>query len=278
MNVIERNNVRLQGRGSTPMVFAHGYGCDQTMWRLVEPTFRPRYQTLLFDHVGAGGSDITAYKRAKYASLHGYADDLLEIFRELELENVVFVGHSVSATIGALAALKKPERFRHLVLVAPNPCFLRDGAYDGGLSREELDQILRSLESNFEAWARTMAPLIMGAPERPELGAELAASFCRTKPEIAKQFAHVTFLSDHRLDFARLKVPSLILQSAEDLIAPVSVGQFLRREIPGSELTVLRARGHCPHVSAAEVTAAAIEGYLERAQRKPALASAPPAR
>ena len=277
MNVIERNNVHLQGRGDAPMVFAHGYGCDQMMWRLVEPVFRPRYQTLLFDHVGAGGSDISAYNRVKYATLHGYADDLLELCEELDLHDIIFVGHSVGATVGALAALEQPARFRHLVLVAPNPCFLREDGYNGGLEKGAIQDLLRSLESNFDAWARAMAPLIMGNPQRPELGQELAASFCRTKPDIAKHFAQVTFLADHRADFGALTLPTLILQSRNDLIAPPCVGQFLHENIKGSVLAELTAEGHCPHVSAASETIAAIETYLDRPQRR-SLVSAPPAR
>jgi sigma-B regulation protein RsbQ len=262
MNIITRNNVKLRGQGPTPMIFAHGYGCDQEMWRLVEPGFRESYQTLLFDHVGAGRSDLSYYQHQRYSTLQGYADDLIEICDELELVRSVFVGHSVGATIGALAAVKRPDLFRALVLVTPNPSFVNEDNYEGGFTRESLRSLLQQLEADYEAWSRVMAPLIMGTSERGELGHELAESFCRVRPEIARQFAAVTFLSDHRADFARLPADTLILQCQRDAIAPVGVGRYLQRTIPGSALVELIASGHCPHVSAPEETSAAIRAFL----------------
>jgi sigma-B regulation protein RsbQ len=267
MSVIARNNVVLTGRThGQPMLFAHGFGCDQNMWRFVAPAFEDRYRVILFDHVGAGGSDLQAYDRAKYSSLQGYADDILEICRELELHDVVFVGHSVSAMMGVLAAAEEPDRFDRLVLVGPSPRYLDDEAYVGGFSRDDIDGLLDSLESNYLGWSAAMAPAIMGNADRPELGAELTDSFCRTDPQIAKLFARTTFLSDNRDDLRRANVPALVLQCQEDVIAPLAVGEFVQRELPDAELVVLDATGHCPNLSAPEETIAAIELFLASAE------------
>jgi sigma-B regulation protein RsbQ len=266
VGVEDRNNVVLSGPVSgKPMVFAHGFGCDQNMWRYVAPRFVDRYRVVLFDHVGSGGSDLSAYDRAKYSSLEGYAADVLEICRELGLRDVVFVGHSVSAMIGVLAAVEEPSRFARLVLVGPSPRYLDDEGYVGGFSREDIDGLLESLESNYLGWSAQMAPVIMGNPDRPELAAELTNSFCRTDPAIAKQFARVTFLSDNRADLARTAVRTLVLQCREDVIAPVEVGRFVERTLPEAELVVLDASGHCPNLSAPEQTIAAIEVFLAEA-------------
>ena len=265
MSVLERNNVNLSGRvGGTPMLFSHGFGCDQNMWRHVAPAFEDEYRVVLFDHVGAGGSDHSAYSRAKYDSLGGYAEDVLEICRELELRDVIFIGHSVSAMIGVLAALQEPERFGKLVLVGPSPRYTNDEGYVGGFTLEDIEGLLDSLDSNYLGWSATMAPVIMGNPDRPELGQELTNSFCRTDPAIAKHFARVTFLSDNRADLPRLRTPSLLLQCSQDAIAPPIVGQYVRAHLPQSELAVIDAVGHCPHLSAPEATVAAMKRYLDR--------------
>jgi sigma-B regulation protein RsbQ len=265
---MERNNVVLSGSPQgQPIMFAHGFGCDQNMWRDVAPAFEGRYRVVLFDHVGAGGSDLSAYERGKYSSLEGYAADVLEICRELELHDVVFVGHSVSAMIGILAAADEPARFDRLVLVGPSPRYLDDDGYVGGFSREDIDGLLESLESNYLSWSAAMAPVIMGNPDRPELGEELTNSFCRTDPAIARQFARVTFLSDNRQDLRRVPVPTLVLQCQEDVIAPLDVGKFVQRELPDAELVLLDATGHCPNLSAPEQTIAAIEAFLAAAAR-----------
>jgi sigma-B regulation protein RsbQ len=267
VGVVERNNVVVSGpTQGQPMVFAHGFGCDQNMWRYVAPAFEDRYRIVLFDHVGAGGSDLSAYDRARYSSLEGYAADVLEICRELELHDVIFVGHSVSAMIGVLAAAEEPSRFDRLVLVGPSPRYLDDDGYVGGFSREDIDGLLDSLESNYLGWSAAMAPVIMGNEDRPELGAELTNSFCRTDPAIARQFARVTFLSDNRLDLARTPVPALVLQCQEDVIAPIEVGEFVQRRLPQGELVLLDATGHCPNLSAPEQTIAAIESFLAGAK------------
>jgi sigma-B regulation protein RsbQ len=263
LGVAERNNVVLSGPvDGQPMVFAHGFGCDQNMWRFVAPAFEDRYRVVLFDHVGAGRSDPAAYDREKYASLDGYAADVLEICRELELHDVVFVGHSVSAMIGILAAAADPRRFSRLVLVGPSPRYLDDRGYVGGFTRADVDGLLESLESNYLGWSAAMAPVIMGNPDRPALGEELTNSFCRTDPAIARQFARVTFLSDNRHDLQRVDIPALVLQCRDDVIAPTAVGEFVARELPRAELVLLDATGHCPNLSAPEETVAAIESFL----------------
>jgi sigma-B regulation protein RsbQ len=262
MNILKRNNVSIRGSGSTAMMFAHGFGCDHNMWRFVAPAFETRFRTVLFDQIGAGGSDLEAYSVGKYSSLQGYADDVVEIGRALELKDAIFIGHSVSAMIGILAAAQASELFKALVLVGPSPSYINDGDYTGGFTRDQIDELLESLDSNYMGWSATMAPVIMGNPDRAELGEELTNSFCRTDPEIAKNFARATFLSDHRSDLAGVRVPTLILQCSQDVIAPQYVGEYVHAHIPGSKLVIMRATGHCPNLSAPEETIAAIEAFL----------------
>ncbi|TDC42874.1 alpha/beta hydrolase [Micromonospora sp. KC213] len=263
MSAVARNNVTVLGRDADPtIVFAHGFGCDQHMWRLVTDRFVDEYRVVLFDHVGSGGSDLSAYRPQRYASLQGYAEDVVEILAELDLRDVVFVGHSVSAMIGVLAAAAEPSRFSRLVLVGPSPRYLDDEDYRGGFTRADIDELLESLDSNYLGWSAAMAPVIMGNPDRPELGVELTNSFCRTDPAIARQFARVTFLSDNRTDLPQVTAPSLILQCTDDIIAPYEVGDYVHRHLPDSTLVVLNATGHCPNLSAPEETADAIHAFL----------------
>jgi sigma-B regulation protein RsbQ len=263
MGLMARNNVRVSGvPEGRPMVFAHGFGCDQTMWRLVVPDFEVDHRVITFDHVGHGGSDLTAYDPERYDSLQGYADDVVELCRAMQLADVVFVGHSVSSMIGALAVNRAPELFGALVMVGPSPRYVDDEGYVGGFSREDVIGLLDSLESNHLGWSTTMAPVIMGNPDRPELGQELTNSFCRTDPAIAAQFARVTFLSDNRADLARVAVPTLVLQCSADAIAPEPVGRYVHEHVPGSAFTQLAATGHCPNLSAPEETTAAIRAFL----------------
>jgi sigma-B regulation protein RsbQ len=244
------------------MLFAHGYGCDQNMWRYVAPAFEDDHEVVLFDHVGAGQSDLAAYDEQRHGSLAGYADDVLDICRDLDLRDVVFVGHSVSGMIGVLAAVREPERFRALVLVSPSPRYTDDDGYCGGFSTADIEDMLDSLDSNYLGWSTTMAPVIMGNPDRPELGQELTESFCRTDPRIARQFAHVTFTSDNRADLSRVTTPTLVLQCTNDVIAPVSVGEYVRDHVPGARMVLLDATGHCPNLSAPEATVAAIADFV----------------
>jgi sigma-B regulation protein RsbQ len=244
------------------MLFAHGFGCDQTMWRYVAPAFEADHRVILFDHIGAGESDTSAYNRTKYSSLTGYADDVLAICRELDLRDVVFVGHSVSAMIGVLAAIREPSRFGHLVLVAPSPRYIHDEGYIGGFTQNDINGLLELLDSNFMAWSSMLGPTIMGNPDRPELGEELTQSFCRTDPTIARHFARVTFLSDNRADLPKIQTPTLILQCSDDAIAPAAVGEYMHKNIRGSQLVKMKATGHCPNLSAPEETIAAIRAFL----------------
>ena len=244
------------------MLFAHGFGCDQNMWRFVEPAFEGEFRTVLFDHVGAGGSDLKAYDKQKYSTLAGYAEDVVELGHELGLQNAVFVGHSVSAMIGALAVPKSPGMFGKLVMVGPSARYIDDGDYVGGFSEKQIEELLQFLESNHMGWSAQMAPAIMGNPDRPELGQELTNSFCRTDPEIAKAFARVTFKSDNRGDLVKIDIPTLILQCSEDIIASKEVGDFVHRSIPGSEMIILDATGHCPNLSAPEQVIAAMRTFV----------------
>jgi sigma-B regulation protein RsbQ len=262
MQIKTRNNVHIHGSGERTMVFSHGFGCDQNMWRFVEPEFRTNFKTVLFDHVGAGASDLSAYDRVKYSKLDGYVDDIVEILEEIKLGPVVFVGHSVSAMIGALASIKRPDLFERLVMVGPSARYINDGEYVGGFNEKQIDELLEFLEDNHMGWSAAMAPAIMGNPERPELGEELTNSFCRTDPEIAKAFARVTFTSDNRADLEKVSTPSLILQCSEDIIASREVGEFVTKKIRNSKLIQLRATGHCPNLSAPDEVIAAIRSYV----------------
>lgn len=259
----QRHHVVTHGReDAKPMLFAHGFGCDQGMWRDVWPQFADDYRIVLFDHVGYGKSDPSAFSRTRYESLTGYARDVLDIVHELDLQETIFVGHSVSAMIGALAAAEEPELFAHLVLVGPSPRYIDDEDYTGGFSRTDILELLDSLESNYVGWSQTMAPVIMGNPDQPELAQELAETFCRADFDISSHFARVTFLSDNRKDLARVRTPSLILQCSDDAIAPEVVGRYVHEALPNSELVLLNATGHCPNLSAPMETAAAIKSYL----------------
>jgi sigma-B regulation protein RsbQ len=264
VDAIARFNVHVTGpAGAPPMLFAHGFGCDQNMWRFVAPHFASNHRVVLFDFAGAGGADPAAYDAIRHSSLAGYADDVLDICAALHLEDVTFVGHSVSAMIGALAAIAEPARFAKLVMVGPSPRYIDDEGYVGGFTDADIDELLESLASNYLGWSAGMAPVIMGNADRPELGQELTESFCRTDPDIARRFAEVTFRSDNRADLARIPVPTLVLQSHEDAIAPIGVGEFVRDAIPQSTYVVLDAVGHCPNLSAPDETTDAIAAFVD---------------
>lgn len=244
------------------MVFAHGYGCDQNMWRFVAPAFEQEFRTILFDHVGAGGSDISAFDPDKYGSLAAYASDLVELGRELDLRDAVFVGHSVSSMIGVLASIEAPELFSDLVMVGPSPRYIDDEGYLGGFAAAQIDELLDFLDENPMAWSQAMAPTIMGNPDRPELGQELTESFCRTAPEVARLFARATFLADNRSDLPKVQARTLVLQCSEDVVAPLEVGSYVHRHVPNSELVILKATGHCPNLSAPDEVIAAIQAFV----------------
>ncbi len=263
MDVLGRNNVQTHGKlDAPPMVFAHGFGCDQNMWRFVWPAFERTHRIVLFDHVGLGGSDLAAFDRARYASLHGYAQDVLEICEALDLRDVIFVGHSVSSMIGALAAAEQPDRFAQLVMIGPSPRYIDDEGYVGGFTREDIEGLLESMDANYLGWSGAMAPVIMGNAERPELGDELTNAFCRADPDIARHFAEVTFLSDNRADLAAVTADTLVLQCSDDAIAPDAVGLYVSEQLPRARFHRLRATGHCPNLSAPEETVDAIRSFV----------------
>ncbi|MBA5707687.1 alpha/beta fold hydrolase [Pseudomonas fulva] len=263
MTLSKRNNVRIAGAGPVTLIFSHGFGCDQSMWKYLLPHFQARFRTVTYDLVGAGQSDLTAYDRVRYDSLAGYATDLNEIITEYGQGTVILVGHSVSAMIGALADRQQPGRIAAHVMVGPSPCYIDDGDYIGGFTHQDIHELLETLDSNYLGWSSTMAPVIMGAPGQPMLSEELTNSFCRTDPDIARQFARVTFLSDNRLDVHGLPTPVLILQSIDDLIAPVSVGQYLNAVLPNSTLYLIDNIGHCPHMSAPTACSQAMDAFLQ---------------
>jgi sigma-B regulation protein RsbQ len=263
-DILRRNNVEVAGQGKQAMVFAHGFGCDQNMWRFITPAFEADYRLVLFDYVGSGHSDLGAYDPQRYSQLQGYAQDVLEIFEALALEGAVFVGHSVSSMIGLLAAIAAPECFEHLVMIGPSPCYINDeDGYVGGFDRQDIDQLLDIMEKNYIGWAHFLAPVVMQNSDRPELTQELEGSFCSTDPTIATCFAKATFYGDNRSDLPKAPVPSLILQCADDAIAPPEVGHYLHQHLPHSTLELMQATGHCPHMSHPDETIELIELYLK---------------
>ncbi|MEU3464303.1 alpha/beta hydrolase [Streptomyces sp. NPDC006733] len=263
MDIRRRNNITVTGRADGPvLLLAHGFGCDQNMWRLVLPALAEDFRVVLFDYVGSGQADPSAWDEQRYSSLQGYARDVLDVCQELDLRDATFVGHSVSAMVGVLAAAMAPQRFGRLVMVAPSPRYVDDGNYRGGFSADDIDELLESLESNYLGWSAAMAPVIMGNADRPELGQELTASFCATDPEMARVFARTTFLSDSRADLTTVAVPTLVLECRQDAIAPREVGAYVHAAIPGSCLVTLEATGHCPQLSAPEATVGAITGFI----------------
>lgn len=262
-DILRRNNVTIKGKGKKPMIFAHGFGCDQKMWRFVSPAFEAEYQIILFDYVGSGSSDASAYNTERYNSMNGYVQDILEICSALNLRDAIFVGHSVSSMIGMYAAIAAPQYFSKLAMVGPSPCYLVDGDYNGGFTPADIDDLFATMDKNYIGWANFLAPAVMGNPHQPELGEELTQSFCSTDPIIARRFATVTFLSDCRPDLHRSQIPSLILQCNDDIVAPVSVGEYLHQHLPNSTYRLMQATGHCPHVSAPQETTQLIRSFLQ---------------
>lgn len=260
--VVDRNNVRFFGKGEQTLLFAHGFGCDQNMWRYLVPSFGNNFQIVLFDYVGCGKSDITCYSKEKYSYLDGYAQDVIDVCTELKLNNVIFIGHSVSAMIGVLAIIKEPSIFTSMVFIAPSPCYINEQDYHGGFERKDLSDLLELMENNYLGWAGFLAPVVMKNDERPELSQELAESFCSTDPGITKQFARTTFFSDNRNDLFKVDVPVLILQCSEDSIAPGFVGEYIANRISGSTLVKMKATGHCPHMSHPAETIQSIQNFL----------------
>jgi sigma-B regulation protein RsbQ len=263
MDTLHKHDISVSGPvDGQPIVFAHGFGCDKNMWRFVAPAFEDDFRVVLFDHAGAGAADPLAYDVQRHASLQGYAADVVDICTELDLERVIFVGHSVSSMIGVLADQLAPGLFEKLVLIGPSPRYIDDEDYVGGFSETDIGELLESVESNYLGWSTAIAPVIMGNDDRPELGSELTSSFCRTDPEIARRFAEVTFRSDNRADLAGMQKPALVLQCTHDAIAPVSVGRYVVDALPHASMVLLDATGHCPHLSAPEQTIAAMTPFV----------------
>ncbi|MBP1124044.1 MULTISPECIES: alpha/beta fold hydrolase [Pseudomonas] len=262
MDLRHRNNVNVMGDGMATLVFSHGFGCNQAMWNYLAPHFTERFRVVMYDLVGAGLSDLVAFDKTKYSTLDGYARDLNEIIDAYARGPVILVGHSVSAMIGVLADRLQPGRIAAHVMIGPSPRYIDDAGYIGGFKRSDIDDLLDTLDSNYLGWSSAMAPVIMGAPGQPELGEALTESFCRTEPDIARQFARVTFMADNREDVTGLAAPVLILQSSDDLIAPVVVGEYLHRVVPNSTYCLIDNVGHCPHMSAPVACAAAMHSFL----------------
>lgn len=261
-NIIKRNNVQVTGQGGQIMFFAHGFGCDQNVWQDLTAAFQTDYKLVLFDYVGAGQSDLSAYNSERYSTLDGYAQDIIEICDALKIRQAIFVGHSVSSMIGVLASNKRTELFSKLIFLGPSPRYLNDGDYKGGFEQKDLDQLFEVMDNNYLGWSQAMAPAIMANSQHPELGETLTNNFCATDPEIARQFARVTFLSDNREDIEKITVPSLTLQCAEDIIAPLTVGDYINIHTPQNKLVILNATGHCSHMSAPDETIAAIKTFI----------------
>jgi len=270
MSVLKRHHVSQAGTGTQAMVFVHGFGCDQQMWQLVAPAFEAEYRVVLLDLVGAGNSDLTAYDPVRYGTLAAHAEDVREVLQTLDLHDVVFVGHSVSTMIGVLAAVQEPARFARLILVAPSPRYINEGSYIGGFELGDVEEMLEAMDNNYLGWVAEFAPVVTGNSDRPELSARLSNSFCRTDPSIARHFAEVTFLSDHRADLRHVRTPALVLQSARDKLAPQAVGSYVHEQLTGSQLVVIDSSGHCPHLSAPQATIAALRAYLQGAPAQPA--------
>lgn len=266
MDVYAKNNIKIVGAADGPLILlAHGFGCDQQLWRPIVDRLQSEFRLLLIDHVGSGESDPGSWDEQKYSSLAGYAADVVDVVRDLDLRDVVLVGHSVASMIGALAVIAEPSRFAKLVMLTPSPRYIDDGDYRGGFSQSDIDELLESLELNYLGWSHAMAPVIMGTPDRPELEDELAETFCRNNPARARVFARATFLSDNREDLARIPIPTVVIECALDAIAPREVGAYINEHIPDSRLVTLDATGHCPQVSAPDATAAAISAFVRSA-------------
>lgn len=261
-SILARNNVTVTGEGRQPMIFAHGFGCDQTMWRLVAPAFEPDFKVVLFDYVGLGKSDRSAYSPERYGTLEGYVQDLLDVCEALELRQAIFVGHSVSGMVGLLAAIERPDLFERLILIGPSPRYIDDEGYAGGFSREDIEGLLDLMDRNYIGWAGALAGIVMKNPDRPELASELEKTFCSTDPQVARRFAEVTFFSDNRDDLQRVNTPALVLQCSDDSVAPESVGRFVHSRLKDSAFRLMNATGHCPQLSHPDETIEALREYL----------------
>lgn len=262
--ILVRNHVNVFGEGTKTIVFAHGFGCDQSVWRDVAPAFCKDYRVVLFDYVGSGNSDKEAYSIERYESLRGYSQDIIDICDAMDLKNIAFVGHSVSGMIGALASIERPDLMEQMIMIGPSPYYLNEPGYSGGFDKTDVDALLDMMEINFREWAKYLAPVAMGEAAEPDMTKSFENTLCSNDPNIARKFAEVTFTSDSRDVLGEVKTPTLILQTQYDAIAPVEVGQYIHANIPSSELVLMEATGHNPHISYPEETVACISAYLNK--------------
>lgn len=262
-SIVKRFNVNISGNGKQPLLFAHGLGCDQQMWRFITTAFEKDYKIVLFDNIGSGKSDPAYYDKENYSSLQGYANDILAIAEALALKDIIFVGHAVSSMTGLLAAISAPEIFRKIIMVSPSPCYINDKNYTGGFEKKDIELLLDDMGKNFYKWAVSFAPVSMQNPGRPQLTKELDDRMCHSDPAITIDFAKAAFLADHRNDLPKLKMPSLIMQCSEDILAPVQVGEYMQKNMPQSTLRIMKATGHCPHISAPEETIEIMKQFLK---------------
>jgi sigma-B regulation protein RsbQ len=262
-NIIKRNNVKVIGNGEKTLMFAHGFGCDQNMWERLTPYFKDDYRLVLFDYVGSGQSELSAFDRQRYSSINGYAQDIIDVCEALYINEAVFIGHSVSCSAGIVAANLHPEYFSQLVLIGPSPCFLNlPPDYLGGFDKQDLEELLELMDQNFVGWANYLAPVVAGLSGEGQIAGELSASFCSTDPLVAKTFARTTFFADNRKDFEQNNIPCLLLQHEKDTLAPLNVGEYLNSNTAKSTYRVLDVVGHCAHMSHAELVSETIKKYL----------------
>lgn len=262
-SVVVRNNVKIYGSGSTVIMLAHGFGCDQTMWRHLLPYLDDKYTVILFDYIGCGASDYTAYDKVRYSSLTGYAQDVLDICEALKLTKVNFIGHSVSSMIGMHAAIQSPDVFSKLAMICPSPCFLNfPPDYEGGFEKEDLEELINLMDKNYVGWANYLAPLVMGQDSDADLTKELETSFCSTDPKYAKPFAKATFFADDRALLSKLTLPTLILQSKHDNLASTAVGNYMNQIIPNAQLKIVDAHGHCLHMTNPLIVSSIVQEFV----------------
>ena len=262
MNALKKNNVTITGLGTQPLIFAHGFGTDQSAWRFIQNDFEDRFKLILYDNVAAGKSDDTVFSPNKYNNLYTYANDLLDICREIDLSDAYFVGHSVSGMIGMLAAIEEPRYFSKIVMVGASPRYLNDDGYVGGFDQTGIDRLYAAMTANYYAWVNGFAGLAMGNPDRPELSQEFARTLSSIRPDIAISVAKTVFQSDYRSELPKFGIETLILQSTDDIAVPQEVGEYLHAHLKGSKLINVNSTGHLPHISAPREVSKAVSDFI----------------
>ncbi|WP_316806398.1 alpha/beta hydrolase [Pedobacter agri] len=261
--ILIRNNVKILGQGSQVIMFAHGFGCAQSSWKYITDAFLEDYRVILFDYVGSGQSDQNQYDYHKYSTLEGYACDVIDIIEALGLKDIIFVGHSVSSMIGMIAALQIPESFKKLIFIGPSPRYLNDRDYIGGFESADIESIFTQIAEDYVGWTKGISPAVMDKAEQPELADFLQECFEETEPSIALAFAMATFKADYRHQIKNLRVPSLTLQSSNDMMAPQSAGEYIHQNTRDNFLVVMKATGHFPHISEPKETIREIKDFIE---------------